>query len=322
MKNIESLLGKIEKDFGKGSLIRLGSDFKINVEVIKTGSVSLDLATGIGGYPKGRIIEIFGPESSGKTTMALHAIAECQREQGVAMFIDAEHALDPKYAKAIGVDTENLLVAQPDCGEDALNMVEEAIKTGEVDIIVIDSVAALVPKDEIEGEMGDRHLGTQARLMSQALRKLVSVVSKTNTCLIFINQIRMKIGVMYGSPEVTTGGNALKFYSSIRLEVRRKAYIKDKQEVVLGNETKVKVVKNKLAAPFKEVTLDIVYGQGIDKEGDILDLAIEKGIIQKAGAWLKYKDENLANGREKAKELLKNDNLIFEELKKEIERVL
>ena len=307
-KALETLFQSVEKQFGKGTIMRLSDDMKISHEVqtISTGSLSLDIALGIGGLPKGRVVEIYGAESSGKTTLTLHAIAECQKRGGIAAFIDAEHALDVNYARKIGVNTNDLLVSQPDNGEQALEIVDMLVRSGAVDIIVIDSVAALTPKAEIEGEMGDSHMGLQARLMSQALRKLTGSISKTNCCVVFINQIRMKIGIVFGNPETTTGGQALKFYSSQRLEVRKSAAIKV-GDAVVGNRTKIKVVKNKLAAPFKEVEFDIMFGHGISKEGDVLDLAStpEADIIQKSGTWYTYGNERLGQGRENAKDYLR-----------------
>jgi recombination protein RecA len=302
---------QIERQFGKGSIMRLGERPKVNVDVISTGSISLDTALGIGGIPRGRIVEIYGPESSGKTTLTLHIIAEAQKKGGLAAFVDAEHALDPIYARKLGVDTVNLLVSQPDHGEQALEIVETLVRSGALDVVVVDSVAALVPRAEIEGEMGDSHMGLQARLMSQALRKLTATVSKSNTCVIFINQLRDKIGVMFGNPETTTGGKALKFYTSIRLDIRRIAAIKNGTDVV-GNRTRVKVVKNKLAPPFKECEFDIMYGEGISKYGDLLDLASEMGIIQKSGTWYSFGDERLGQGRENVKAFF-NENPDFAE---------
>src|SRR5438552_2075995 len=305
-KAIDMALTQIEKQFGKGSIMRLGdsSDW-VGVATIPTGSISLDAALGIGGFPRGRVVEIFGPESSGKTTVALHAIAQAQKGGGSAAFIDAEHALDPKYAKMLGVNTDELLVSQPDSGEQALEIAEVLVRSGAIDILVIDSVAALVPKAELEGEMGDSLPGLQARLMSQALRKLTAIVSKSNTCMIFINQIREKIGVMFGNPETTTGGRALKFYSSIRADIRRIASIKEGDQVV-GNRTRVKIVKNKLAPPFREAEFDILYNQGISYEGDLLDLAAEKKLVEKSGTWFSYKGERMGQGRENAKQFLKD----------------
>jgi recombination protein RecA len=306
-KALELALAAVEKQFGKGSIMRLGKDEIIggDVNVIPTGSVSLDVALGVGGVPRGRVIEIFGPESSGKTTLTLHIVAEAQKRGGLAAFIDAEHALDVGYARKLGVRTDDLLISQPDTGEQALEICEMLVRSGAMDVIVIDSVAALVPKAEIEGEMGDSHVGLQARLMSQALRKLTGTISKSNTCVIFINQIRMKIGVMYGSPETTTGGNALKFYASQRLDIRRVGAIKNGEDAI-GNRTRVKVVKNKLAPPFKEVEFDILYGQGISHEGDLIDLAAEQGIIDKSGAWFSFNGERIGQGRENAREFMKS----------------
>lgn len=296
----------IEKQFGKGSIMKLGEAANMNVEVISTGCMSLDLALGVGGLPKGRVIEIFGPESSGKTTVALHAIAQAQKEGGMAAFIDAEHALDPLYARKLGVDINNLLVAQPDYGEQALEIAEALVRSGAIDIIVIDSVAALVPKAELDGDMGDVHVGLQARLMSQALRKLTAHIGKSNACVLFINQVRDKVGVIYGNPETTTGGRALKFYSSVRIEVRKGEAIKQGTDLI-GNRTKIKVVKNKVAPPFKSVEFDIMYGSGISKEGDLLDIAVSSDIIQKSGSWYSYAGERLGQGRENAKEFIKNN---------------
>ncbi len=305
-KAITLAMSQIERQFGKGAIMRLGDRPKIHVDVIPTGSISLDYALGLGGVPRGRIIEIFGPESSGKTTLSLHIIAEAQKLGGLAAFVDAEHALDPIYARKLGVDTVNLLVSQPDSGEQALEIVETLVRSGALDVIVIDSVAALVPRAEIEGEMGDAHMGIQARLMSQALRKLTATVSKSNTCVIFINQLREKIGVMFGNPETTTGGRALKFYTSIRMDIRRIAAIKNGTELV-GNRTRVKVVKNKMAPPFRECEFDIMYSQGISKEGDLLDLAAELDIVQKSGTWYSFGDERLGQGRENVKAYLKEN---------------
>ncbi len=296
----------IERQFGKGSIMKLGEAAAMNVEVISTGCLSLDLALGVGGLPRGRVIEIFGPESSGKTTVALHAIAQTQSEGGMAAFIDAEHALDPMYAKRLGVDINNLLVAQPDSGEQALEIAEALVRSGAIDIIVVDSVAALVPRAELDGEMGDVHVGLQARLMSQALRKLTAHIGKSQACTIFINQIREKVGVIYGNPETTTGGRALKFYSSVRIEVRKGEAIKQGSDII-GNRTKAKVVKNKVAPPFKIAEFDIMYGTGISREGDLLDIAAEKDIIQKSGSWYSYEGERLGQGRENAKEYIKNN---------------
>jgi recombination protein RecA len=302
---IDLAVSSIEKQFGKGSIMRLGADHvPKEVDVVPTGSLALDIALGVGGLPRGRIVEIYGPESSGKTTLTLQAIAEAQKRGGVCAFIDAEHALDVTYARKLGVKTDDLLVSQPDHGEQALEIADMLVRSGAIDVIVVDSVAALVPKAEIEGEMGDAHVGLQARLMSQALRKLTATISKSNTLVIFINQIRMKIGVMFGSPETTTGGNALKFYASVRLDIRRIGAIKQGEKVV-GNRTKVKVVKNKMAPPFREVEFDMMYGEGVSKEGDILDLASEQGLLEKSGAWFSWKGERIGQGRENAKEFLK-----------------
>ena len=317
LKALDAALSQIEKQYGKGSVMKLGDTSHMQVETIPTGSLSLDIALGAGGVPKGRVVEIYGPESSGKTTVALHAVAEVQKRGGIAGFIDAEHALDPVYAKNIGVDIDNLYISQPDCGEQALEIAETMVRSGAVDIVIVDSVAALVPKAEIDGDMGDSHVGLQARLMSQALRKLTSIVSKSNCIVIFINQLREKIGVMFGNPETTTGGRALKFYSSVRLDVRRVEALKQGGEVV-GNHTRVKVVKNKVAPPFKEAEFDIMFGQGISKEGDILDLAAEAGIINKSGAWYAYNGEKIGQGRENAKTYLKENPLICEEVEAKV----
>ncbi len=309
-------LETIEKQFGKGSIMKLGERTNVDVECIPTGSLSLDLALG-GGIPKGRVIEIYGPESSGKTTLTLHVIAEIQKAGGTAAFIDAEHALDPAYAKRIGVDTGNLLLSQPDNGEQALEIVETLVRSNAVDLVVVDSVAALVPRAEIEGDMGDSHMGLQARLMSQALRKLTGIISRSNTTVIFINQIRMKIGVMFGNPETTTGGNALKFYASVRMDIRRIAQIKQGEEIV-GNRTRVKVVKNKIAPPFRQAEFDIMYNQGISASGDILDLATEKGIVEKSGAWFAYNGEKISQGREAAKVYLEENPKVLAEIAKKV----
>ena len=314
-KTLDEVLASIEKQFGKGSVMKLGDNEHIDIETIPSGCLSLDIALGIGGYPKGRIIEIFGPESSGKTTFALHAIAEAQKKGGRAAFIDAEHALDPTYAAKIGVNTDELLLSQPDSGEQALEICEALVRSGAISVIVIDSVAALVPQAEIEGEMSDMQVGLQARLMSKALRKLSGIISKTNTVAIFINQLREKVGVMFGNPETTTGGRALKFYSSIRLEIRRSEQIKEGTDVV-GNKTNIKVVKNKMAPPFKNCTVDIMYGEGVSKEGDLIDLASEAKIIEKTGAWYAYKGEKLGQGKENVKALLKNDPKMTQEIDK------
>ena len=319
---LEVTLGQIEKQFGKGSIVRLGSkEALVPVAVISTGSISLDAALGVGGFPRGRVCEIFGPESSGKTTIALQIVAEAQKRGGMAAFIDVEHALDPIYARKLGVDVDNLLVSQPDYGEQALEITAALVASGSIDVLVVDSVAALVPKAELEGEMGDSHMGLQARLMSQALRKLTGIVSKSRTCLIFINQIREKIGVMFGSPETTTGGRALKFYSSIRLDIRRIAAIKD-GDAIVGNRTKVKVVKNKLAAPFREAEFDIVYGEGVSKEGDLLDLGVANNIIEKSGSWLSYKGERIGQGRENARQFLKENTDIRHTIDTELRKAL
>lgn len=314
LKALDAAISQIEKEFGKGSVMKLGDpSAAMNIETVPTGSLSLDIALGLGGVPKGRIIEIYGPESSGKTTVALHMIAEVQKRGGIAGFIDAEHALDPVYAKAIGVDIDNLYISQPDCGEQALEITETFVRSGAVDIVIVDSVAALVPKAEIEGDMGDAHVGLQARLMSQALRKLTSIISKTNCVVIFINQLREKVGIMFGNPETTTGGRALKFYSSIRLDVRRIETLKQAGEAV-GNRARVKVVKNKVAPPFKEAEFDIMFGKGISREGDILDLAAENDIVNKSGAWYAYKGEKIGQGRENAKLTLMNNPAMMEEI--------
>jgi len=303
-KAVEAAMTQIERQFGKGSIMKLGSQAVLDVPVIPTGSLALDKALGVGGLPRGRVCEIFGPESSGKTTLALHAVAEAQKQGGIAAFIDAEHALDISYARKLGINCDELLVAQPDTGEQALEITDMLVRSGAIDIIVIDSVAALVPRAEIEGEMGDHHMGLQARLMSQALRKLAAIISKTLTSVIFINQIRMKIGIVFGNPETTTGGNALKFYSSVRLDIRRIGTIKEGQEVV-GNRTRVKVVKNKLAPPFREAEFDIMYGEGISRTGELLDIGVEEGIIDKSGAWYSYDGERMGQGRNNVKEFFK-----------------
>jgi recombination protein RecA len=305
-KAIDAALAQIDKQFGKGSIMRLGSREKVDVPAIPTGALSLDAALGVGGMPRGRVVEIYGPESSGKTTLALHVIAEAQRRGGMAAFIDAEHALDAAYASKLGVDTDNLLVSQPDSGEQALEIAEVLIRSGAVDVLVVDSVAALVPRAELEGEMGDAQMGLQARLMSQALRKLTSIVSKSKTCLVFINQLREKIGVMFGNPETTTGGRALKFYASIRLDIRRIASLKE-GDVVIGSRAKVKVVKNKVAPPFREAEFDILYGEGISKEGDLLDLGVDHKVVEKSGAWFAFDGERMGQGRENARQFLKEN---------------
>ena len=302
-KALEAALAQIDRAFGKGSAMKLGSREKIEIDTISTGSLGLDIALGVGGLPRGRVVEIYGPESSGKTTLALHAIAEAQRGGGTAAFVDAEHALDPSYAKKLGVDVDELIVSQPDTGEQALEIVDTLVRSNAVDVLVIDSVAALVPRAEIEGEMGDSHVGLQARLMSQALRKLTGSISRSRCLVIFINQVRMKIGVMYGNPETTTGGNALKFYASVRLDIRRTGQIKDRDDIV-GNATRVKVVKNKVAPPFKQVEFDIMYGQGISKVGEILDLGVKAGLVEKSGAWFSYDSVRIGQGRENAKQYL------------------
>ncbi|HAW06883.1 MAG: recombinase RecA [Bacteroides sp.] len=322
LKALQATIDKIEKDFGKGTIMKLGDQPQWDEhQVIPSGSIALDHALGIGGYPKGRIIEIYGPESSGKTTLAIHAIAQAQKTGGIAAMIDAEHAFDRSYAKALGVNLETLLISQPDNGEQALEIADNLIRSGAIDIIVIDSVAALTPKAEIEGEMGDNKVGLQARLMSQALRKLTGNISKTNTCCIFINQLREKIGVMFGNPETTTGGNALKFYASVRLDVRRTTQIKDGEEA-LGNRTKVKVVKNKMAPPFKKAEFDIVYGEGISHTGEIVDLGVEYGIITKSGSWFSYGDQKLAQGREATKQLISDNAELSEEIEAKIREAL
>jgi len=322
LKAIEMAVGQIEKQFGKGSIMRLGQKDAVTViPSISTGSISLDYALGIGGVPRGRVIEIFGPESSGKTTITLQIIAEAQKNGGLAAFVDAEHALDPMYAKKLGVDVDNLLVSQPDSGEQALEITEALVRSGAIDVLVVDSVAALVPKAELDGEMGDSHMGLQARLMSQALRKLTGTVSKSRTSLIFINQIREKIGVMFGNPETTTGGRALKFYSSVRVDIRRIAAIKEGDQVT-GNRTKVKIVKNKVAAPFREAEFDILYGEGISREGDVLDLAVANNIVEKSGAWYSYSGERIGQGRENTRNFLKENKDIFAKMDGEVRKKL
>lgn len=318
LKALDIAVAQLEKQFGRGTLVRLGDDsFREGVAVIPTGSLSLDIATGVGGFPRGRVIEVFGPESSGKTTLALHAVANAQRAGGIGCYIDAEHALDPSFAQKIGVDIDNLLVSQPDTAEQALEICESLVRSNAVDIIVVDSVAALVPKAEVEGEMGDSHVGLQARLMSQALRKLTAIISRSKTTVIFINQIREKIGVMFGSPETTTGGRALKFYSSMRLDIRRVSGLKDREDNV-GNRVRVKVVKNKVSAPFRQAEFDILFDEGISREGDILDLAIEEKIVQKSGAWFSYQGDNLGQGRENTRQYLREHPELTESLREQI----
>lgn len=316
-KALEAALSQIERSFGKGSIMRLGQQETLEIESISTGSLGLDIALGIGGFPRGRIIEIYGPESSGKTTLALHVVAEAQKKGGVCAFVDAEHALDPVYARKLGVNIDQLLLAQPDAGEQALEIADTLVRSGGVDVVVVDSVAALVPRAELEGEMGDSHMGLQARLMSQALRKITGSISKTNCMVIFINQIRHKIGVMFGSPETTTGGNALKFYASLRLDIRRIGAIKNREDVI-GNQTRVKVVKNKVAPPFKVVEFDVMYGEGISKTGELLDLGAKAEVIDKAGSWYSYQGERLAQGREAAKVFLKENPEIAAKIEEEI----
>ncbi len=321
-KAIESALSQLEKQFGKGSIMRLGAkEAIVPISVISSGSISFDAALGVGGVPRGRVVEIFGPESSGKTTITLQIIAEAQKAGGLAAFVDAEHALDPAYAKKLGVDVDNLLVSQPDYGEQALEIVEALVKSGAIDVLVVDSVAALVPKAELDGEMGDSHMGLQARLMSQALRKLTGTVSKSRTCLIFINQIRDKIGVMFGNPETTTGGRALKFYSSVRIDIRRIGAVKE-GDVVVGSRTKVKIVKNKVAAPFRDAEFDILYGEGISREGDVLDLAVLHGIVDKSGAWYSFQGERIGQGRENVRTFLKDNKDIFTRVDGELRKKL
>ena len=318
-KALEAAVGAIEKQFGKGSIMRLGKDGHADpIEAVSTGALSLDIALGIGGVPKGRIVEVYGPESSGKTTLTLHLVAEVQKAGGVAAFVDAEHALDVVYAKKLGVNIDELLVSQPDTGEQALEIVDMLVRSGAVDLVVVDSVAALTPKAEIEGEMGDSHMGLQARLMSQALRKLTGTISRSNCSVVFINQIRMKIGVMFGNPETTTGGNALKFYSSVRLDVRKIASIKQSEEEIVGNRTRVKVVKNKMAAPFKQAEFDIMFGKGISRSGDVLDLAVAKDIVAKSGSWFSYKDERIGQGRENAKEFIETHPDMMKKIEAEV----
>jgi recombination protein RecA len=317
-KALDAALGQIERSFGKGSIMRLGQQEQaVDIETVSTGSLGLDIALGIGGLPRGRVVEIYGPESSGKTTMALHVVAEAQKQGGICAFVDAEHALDPAYARKLGVELDDLLISQPDAGEQALEIVDTLVRSGAVDVLVIDSVAALVPRAELEGEMGDSHVGLHARLMSQALRKLTGSIARSRTMVIFINQIRMKIGVMFGSPETTTGGNALKFYASVRLDIRRIGAIKDKDEVV-GNQTRVKVVKNKVAPPFKMVEFDIMYGEGVSKAGELLDLGVNAGIVEKAGAWFSCDGQRIGQGRENAKTFLKENPEMAEDIERRI----
>jgi len=319
---LDLALSQIEKQFGKGSIMRLGTkEAIVPISVISTGSLSFDAALGVGGFPRGRVVEVFGPESSGKTTITLQVIAEAQKAGGMAAFVDAEHALDPAYAKKLGVDVDNLLVSQPDYGEQALEITEALVRSGAIDVLVVDSVAALVPKAELDGEMGDSHVGLQARLMSQALRKLTGTVSKSRTCLVFINQIREKIGVMFGNPETTTGGRALKFYSSVRIDIRRIAAIKEGDQVI-GSRTKVKVVKNKTAAPFREAEFDILYGEGISREGDLIDLAVNNNIVEKSGSWFSYKTERIGQGRENARQFLKDNKDFYTKIENEVKKAL
>src|SRR3954464_11790392 len=317
VRAVDLAMSQIEKQFGKGSIMRLGTREVVPISVISTGSISFDAALGAGGFPRGRVVEIFGPESSGKTTIALQVVAEAQKAGGLAAFVDAEHAMDPIYAKRLGVDVDNLLVAQPDYGEQALEIAEALVRSNAIDVLVVDSVAALVPKAELEGEMGDSHMGLQARLMSQALRKLTGIVSKSRTCLIFINQIREKIGVMFGNPETTTGGRALKFYSSVRIDIRRIAAIKE-GDLVIGSRTRVKVVKNKVAAPFREAEFDILYGEGISREGDLLDLAVNNNVVEKSGSWFSYKTERIGQGRENARQFLKENKDFFARIEHDV----
>jgi len=316
-KALDAALAQIDRAFGKGSAMRLGSKEKIDIETISTGSLGLDIALGVGGLPRGRVVEIYGPESSGKTTLALHAVAEAQKNGGTAAFVDAEHALDPVYARKLGVDIDNLIVSQPDTGEQALEIVDTLVRSNAIDILIVDSVAALVPRAEIEGEMGDSHVGLQARLMSQSLRKLTGSISKSKCLVIFINQLRMKIGVMYGNPKTTTGGNALKFYASVRLDIRRTGQIKDRDDIV-GNATRVKVVKNKLAPPFKQVEFDIMYGEGVSKVGEVLDLGVKAGMVEKSGAWFSYDSIRIGQGRENAKQYLKENPEMLDKLEQAI----
>jgi recombination protein RecA len=321
LKALEITLGKIEKDFGKGTIMKLGDHAIENIQIISTGSIGLDAALGIGGFPRGRVIEIYGPEASGKTTLAIHAIAEAQKNGGIAAIIDAEHTFDRNYAEKLGVDVENLLISQPDNGEQALEITDNLIRSGALDIVVIDSVAALTPKAEIEGEMGDSKMGLQARLMSQALRKLTANISKTNTSCVFINQLREKIGVMFGNPETTTGGNALKFYASVRVDIRRISQLKDGEEII-GNRTRVKIVKNKLAPPFKKADFDILYGEGISQLGEIVDLGTDFNIIKKSGSWFSYNDTKIGQGRDAVKQILKDNPELYDELKTKVQEAL
>ena len=319
-KALDTALAQIERSFGKGSIMKLGQDNPVmDIEAVSTGSIGLDVALGIGGLPKGRIVEVYGPESSGKTTLALHVIAQEQKNGGICAFVDAEHALDPSYAKKLGVNLDDLLISQPDAGEQALEITETLVRSGAVSVVVVDSVAALTPRSELEGDMGDAQVGAQARLMSQAMRKLTGSISRSNCMVIFINQIRMKIGVMFGSPETTTGGNALKFYSSVRLDIRRIGALKDRDEIV-GNATRVKVVKNKVAPPFKQVEFDIMYGEGISKTGEIIDLGVKEGIIEKSGAWFSYGDERIGQGRENAKTFLKENETMCNQIEEKIRK--
>jgi recombination protein RecA len=319
-KAVDLAVSQIERQYGKGAIMKLGGEASLpDVQTIPTGSLALDLALGVGGLPRGRVVEIYGPEASGKTTLALHAVAEAQNQGGIAAFIDAEHALDVHYARKMGVNTDDLLISQPDTGEQALEIVDILVRSGAIDVVVVDSVAALVPRAEIEGEMGDSHMGLQARLMSQALRKLTGTISKSMTILVFINQIRMKIGVMFGNPETTTGGNALKFYSSVRLDIRRIAAIKHGQDVI-GNRTRVRVVKNKVAPPFREVEFDLIYGEGISREGDVLDLAVDSGIVEKTGTWYSFKDQRIGQGRENAKIFLTENSDVLKVMEEEVLR--
>lgn len=321
LKALQLTMDKLDKTFGKGTVMKLGDSPKIEVDVIPTGSLTLDLALGVGGFPKGRVVEIYGPESSGKTTLAIHAIAEVQKQGGIAAFVDAEHAFDQFYAKKLGVDIDNLLISQPDNGEQALEIADNLIRSGAIDLIIIDSVAALTPKAEIEGEMGDSQMGLQARLMSKALRKLTSSINKANCCCVFINQLRDKIGVMFGNPETTTGGNALKFYASVRIDIRRSAQLKEGEEII-GNRTKVKVVKNKIAPPFRKAEFDIMYGEGISKVGEIIDLGVDLGIIKKSGSWFSYGETRLGQGRDSVKGIIKDNPELMEELEQKIKEAL